>query len=127
MTDRINRDHEAFWESLASVSKQEVGRVLSHVKQDPKYLDSIHKKLGVPVQELKDMDGHRFFLALMHAVERDVPSILDMQLKSAEGARFMRDEIKEDRAVVYWQSAQGEQAHTLLLLEDGAWKPVLRR
>jgi hypothetical protein len=124
---RMNGDHAAFWDGLASMSQQEFQRVLIHVQRDPRYLDSMTKKLAVSRDELSAMDARSFFLTLMHAVERDIPGVLGSQLKHAQGAEFIRTEIDEDRAVVYWRSADGRQAETLLLREKDVWKMVLRR
>jgi hypothetical protein len=123
----VNGDHAAFWDGLASISQQEFRRVLMHVQNDPRYLESMQKKLAVSRDQLLAMDERAFFLALMHAVERNIPTVLGSQLEKAKSADFVRTEVDQDRAVVHWRSADGGRHETLLLREDEAWKTVLRR
>lgn len=127
MQVRLKRDYAALYDSLASVSKQEMERVLTQVKRDPRSLESMHQKLQLPTAEIEHMGGKQFFLALMTGVERKLPGVVNLQLQNARGAEFVREAIKDDRAVGYWKSGTGKQEETLFLRENGQWKPILQR
>lgn len=127
MQVRLARDYTKLWDSLARESKDEIAHVLDYVKHQPSYQARLRAKFQLDLTKLATMDAAGFFVALMTAVERNQPQIADLQMKNAEGAKFVRTRIKEDRAVVSWRSGTGKEEQTFFVREDGEWRPVLQR
>lgn len=127
MKVRLGRDYAALWDSLASESQHRIERTLAHVKRNPNYLSRMHDKFNLPTETLMRMEPKAFFIALMEAVERTQPAIVEQQRRNAEGAKFVRTRMREDRAVVSWVSGTGREEETFFVREDGTWRPVLQR
>jgi hypothetical protein len=127
MRVRLARDYAALWDSLASESQAQVEKTLAHIKRNPNYLSRMNQKFNLPIETLMQMDPKGFFLALMTAVERNQPEIVNLQMQSAQGAKFVRTQIREDRAVVSWLSGTGKEEKTYFIRETGTWRPVLQR
>ncbi len=127
MQIRLARDYAGLWESLAQESQDHIAYVLAYVKRNPRYGPKLQAKLQIDPASLATMDPAAFFVTLMNAVEQSQPQIVDLQMKSATGAKFIRTQIKDDRAVVSWLSGTGKEEQTLFVREDGEWRPVLQR
>jgi len=127
MRVRLGRDYAALWDSLARESQASVERTLAHIKRNPNYLSRMHDKFQLPTETLMRLDPKAFFIALMEAVERTQPAITESQHQNAQGAKFVRTRIRDDRAVVSWVSGTGKEEETFFVREAGTWRPVLQR
>jgi hypothetical protein len=127
MEIRQARDYARLWDSLATLSKDQIAHVLEYVKTDPSYVSRLSEKFQITPAKLATMDAAEFFVSLMNGVELNHPHIVDLQMKNADGAKFLRTRIKEDRAVVTWVSGTGKEEQTFFLREAGRWRPVLQR
>lgn len=127
MQIRQARDYARLWETLASESKEQIAHVLEYVKMEPSYISHLSEKFQIESASLAKMDAAGFFAALMSGVELNHPQVVDLQMKNAEGAKFLRTRIKDDRAVVSWRSGTGKEEQTFFIREGGEWRPVLQR
>lgn len=122
-----DHDYGALWDMLSSESQNDTIRVLDHVKSDPSYRESMRQKFQIPDQFLDAMPPRDFFAALMSAADRKHATMLARREKSANEAVFTRAEIEADRALVFWTSPVSGAEKMMFVLEDGRWKPVLKR
>ncbi len=121
------RDYGALWDILASRSRQDTMKVLRHVRQQPRYRESMRVKFDIPGPRLDAMSPREFFIALMIGVERAAPQVMALRAQTARTAEFSRAEIDGNVAVVYWTSPQGGPENMILVKEDNRWRPVVER
>ncbi|MGR9092653.1 MAG: hypothetical protein ACU85U_18950 [Gammaproteobacteria bacterium] len=122
-----NRDYGDLWDQLADVSHQDTERVLTHVRHDPRYRQNMQMKLQITATVLDAMTPREFFVALMDAVERVAPEAIALRAETARDARFSRESINGDQAVVFWDSAKGGPETMAFIREFLRWRPVIRR
>jgi len=127
MNAYAERDYGGLWDSLADASRQDTIRVLTHVKRDPRYRESMRRKFQIAPAVLDTMTPREFFVALMAAVERTAPQAIALRAESARTARFSREIIKGDRATVYFDSEKGGPEKMTFALEADRWRPILER
>lgn len=121
------RDYGALWDRLAAVSQKDTEHVLTHVRGDAHYRQNMQLKLQITESALDSLTPREFFVALMTAAERAAPEALARRAQSARDARYTREVIDGDRAVVFWDSAQGGAEKMLFVRESSRWRAVIER
>ncbi len=121
------RDYGSLWDSMSDDSHKDTIRVLTHVKRDPRYRESMQKKFSIPPQALATMQPRDFFIALMNGADRALPQVVETRAEKFKTATFSHEVIRDDRAKVFWQSGSGPPESTEFRLEEGRWKPVIKR
>lgn len=121
------RDYCALWDSMSEGSCQDTIRVLTHVKRDPQYRETMKHKFNIPPQTLVNMQPRDFFIALMNGADGALPQVVKIRAEWFKATRFVREQTHEDRAMVYWEFGGGEPESMAFVLEDGRWKPVIQR
>ena len=122
------RDYGSLWDSMSDDSHKDTIRVLTHVKRDPRYRESMQKKFNIPPQTLADMQPRDFFIALMNGADRALPQVVEIRAEKFKTATFSHEVIRDDRAKVFWQSAgSGAPESMEFRLEKSRWKPVIKR
>ncbi len=122
------RDYGALWDSMSEGSRQDTIRVLTHVQRDSKYRETMQHKFKIPAQTLANMQPRDFFIAIMNGADRALPEVVKIRAEQFKSTRFVREQIQEDRAMVYWEvGSGGDQESMAFVLENGGWKPVIRR
>jgi len=121
------RDYGALWDQLAEVSHKDTEHVLTYIRRDAHYRQNMQLKLQVTASDLDTMTPRDFFIALMAAAERAAPEAIALRAQTARDARFRRESIDGDQAVVYWDSAQGGAENMTFIRESGGWRPVIER
>jgi len=127
MESYARRDYGALWDTLSDSSRQDTIRVLTHVKRDPKYREAMRVKFQIPPEVLTNMPPREFFIALMTGVERASPQMIKLRAETAKTAKFSRQEIHGERAMVFWSSEKGGPEKMAFVLEAGRWKPIIER
>jgi hypothetical protein len=112
---------------MSDESRQDTIRVLTHVKRDPKYRETMRVKFQISASTLAEITPRDFFVTLMTAVERIQPNMVALRAATARSATFARQEVVDDRATVFWDSPQGGSEKMVFVNEDGRWKPVIKR
>jgi hypothetical protein len=87
----------------------------------------MQKKFNIPPQALADMHPRDFFIALMNGADRALPQVVETRAERFKTAIFSHEIIRDDRAKVFWQSGSGPPESTEFRLEEGRWKPVIKR
>ena len=121
------RDYGGLWDSMSDGSHKDTIRVLVHVKRDPRYRESMRKKFNIPPQALADIQPRDFFIALMNGADRALPQIVATRAEKFKTAIFSHEVVHDDRAKVFWQSGSGPPESIEFRLEEGRWKPVIKR
>lgn len=121
------RDYGGLWDSMSDGSHKDTIRVLIHVKRDPRYRESMRKKFNIPPQALADIQPRDFFIALMNGADRALPQIVATRAEKFKTATFSHEVVHDDRAKVFWQSGSGPPESIEFRLEEGRWKPVIKR
>ena len=121
------RDYGGLWDSMSDGSHEDTIRVLIHVKRDPRYRESMRKKFNIPPQTLADIQPRDFFIALMNGADRALPQIVAKRAEKFKTATFSHEVVRDDRAKVFWQSGSGPPESIEFRLEEGRWKPVIKR
>ena len=121
------RDYGRLWDSMSNDSHKDTIRVLTHVKRDPKYRESMRQKFKIPPQTLTNMQPREFFIALMNGADRALPQVVEIRAERFRTAKFSREVIRDDRAMVFWQSGSERPESMEFRLEEGRWKPVIKR
>lgn len=121
------RDYGALWDSMSKDSREDTVRVLTHVKRDPQYGITVQRKFNISPQTLSNMQPRDFFIALMNGADRALPQVVKIRAERFKSAHFVREEIHDDRAMVFWESTGGALESMMFVLEDSRWKPVIKR
>jgi hypothetical protein len=127
MSSFAARDYGALWDSMSEDSQQDTIRVLTHLKRNTQYRESMQRKFKIPARSLKKMQPRDFFIALMNGTDRALPQIVKIRSERFKTARFVRAEIQEHHATVFWESTGGGAESMTFMLEDRQWKPVIKR
>lgn len=122
-----SRDYGALWDQLAEVSQEDTEHVLSHVRRDARYRQNMQLKLQVTEAGLDALTPREFFVALMTAAERAAPEVMARRAETARDARYTREMIDGDRAIVFWDSAKGGAEKMLFVREFARWRAVINR
>ena len=121
------RDYGDLWDQLAGVSREDTAHVLAHVRHDAHFRQNMQLKLQITATVLDSMTPREFFVALMTAVERAAPEAIALRAETARDARFSRESIDGDQAVVYWDSAKGGAEKMTFIRESTRWRPIIER
>ena len=84
-------------------------------------------KFNIQPQTLANMQPRDFFIAIMNGADRALPEVVKIRAERFKAARFVREQIQNDRALVYWEFGGGAPESMTFVLEDGRWKPVVQR
>ncbi len=122
-----SRDYGALWDQLAEVSQKDTENVLTYIRRDARYRQNMQLKLQITATVLDRMTPRDFFIALMAAAERAAPEAIALRAQTARDARYTRESIDGDRAVVFWDSPQGGAENMTFVRESGGWRPVIER
>lgn len=121
------RDYGGLWDQLADASRADSARVLTHVRDDARYRQNMQLKLQITATMLDTMTPREFFVALMTAAERAAPEAVALRAETARDARFARESIDGDHAVVFWDSAKGGAEKMRFIRESARWRPLIER
>ena len=127
MAAYADRDYGRLWDNLSTASKQDTIKVLNHVKLNPKYRQIMRDKFQIPPDMIDTIDPRNFFIALMTGVERTAPQMIALRAHAAKTAKFSHQEVRGNKAVVYWTSPSAGDEKMAFILEDERWKPIIER
>jgi len=122
-----NRDYGALWDQLAEASQEDTEYVLAYVRRDAHYRQNMQLKLQITETVLDSLTPREFFIALMRAVEHAAPEVIAWRAETARNARFARESVDGDRAVVYWDSEKGGAEKMSFVRESLRWRAVINR
>ncbi len=121
------RDYGSLWDSMSEDSHKDTIRVLTHVKRDPRYGETMRRKFNIPSQTLANIQPRDFFIALMNGADRALPQVVEIRAERFKTVTFSREVIRDDRAMVFWASGDRGAESMEFRLEEGRWKPVIKR
>ena len=127
MSAYAERNYGALWDTMSDDSRQDTIRVLSHVKQDPKYREVMRLKFNISEDILSNILPREFFIALMTGVERASPKMIELRAHTARTAEFVSEKIEGNKALVSWTSPLGGAESMTFVLEENRWKPIIER
>ncbi len=118
----LDEDWEKYWSMLSSDSKKRFDNQVINMQESfgnlaDQVKERILKSMDISYDELKLLDGHKFFINFMHDRKAD-----DYSATLFKTCIITKIETKGNRALLYLEDDEGHQEKLPVVQEDGKWK-----
>jgi hypothetical protein len=124
----LERNYEKVWDCMDSGSREALSRQLSRLKElqeaDPLFEPmwrATEKQFGLRREEVITYDTRRYFLALLHGLDRTQPELRARQLEDTRNREIVGITIKGQTAQVQTKTTSGA-TETFTWIREGTWK-----